>query len=120
MLTAALALVIAVATACSTTGTGSSSEGSISSVVPGKLSDATLTVATTGPPPTLDPHKSSAYLTQMIDWHICEGLFTINKDYEAVPMLASSSNYSKANHTFTVKLRKGVKFQDGSGLDSKD
>ena len=44
---------------------------------PGDAVDAaqnTLVVATAGPPSTLDPHRTSAFLDQQIAWHVYEGL----------------------------------------------
>lgn len=80
----------------------------------------TLTVALTGTPPTLDPHRTSAFLTQHVAWHVYEGLWTIDSAYQAKPMLAESGEFDAETNVFTITLRDGVQFHDGSTLDSAD
>lgn len=82
--------------------------------------DSTLVVATAGPPSSLDPHSSSAFLDQQIAWHIYEGLWTIDSTFQAQPMLAESGELDPETNIFTITLRDGVTFQDGSSLDSGD
>jgi peptide/nickel transport system substrate-binding protein len=80
----------------------------------------TLKVAITGEPPTLDSHMSTAFLAQQVGWHIFEGLFTLDKDYNAVPMLAKDYEYDEARKTYVINLREGVKFHNGKVLSSDD
>lgn len=49
---------------------------------------------------------------------ICESLFKLTKDFRVQPLLAESFDY-KGNNTFRIKLRKGIKFQDGQPLTSE-
>jgi len=79
-----------------------------------------LVVATAGPPSTLDPHSTSAFLDQQIAWHVYEGLWTIDSTFQAQPMLAESGELDAERNVFTITLRDGVKFHDGSELDSAD
>ncbi|MBQ4629525.1 MAG: ABC transporter substrate-binding protein [Clostridia bacterium] len=51
---------------------------------------------------------------------IYEGLFECNADHTTVPVLASSCSASKNNTVYTVKLKSGIKFHDGSTLTSDD
>ena len=82
--------------------------------------DDALVVATAGPPSSLDPHSTSAFLDQQIAWHVYEGLWTIDSTFQAQPMLAESGEFDPETNIFTITLREGVKFHDGSDLDSAD
>ena len=80
----------------------------------------TLNVAITGEPPTLDAHHSTAFITQSVGWHIYEGLFTLDKNYNAVPMLAESFEFDQGRNTYIIKIRANVSFHDGSILSADD
>ncbi|MFZ7942545.1 ABC transporter substrate-binding protein [Neobacillus sp. 19] len=80
----------------------------------------TLKVAITGEPPTLDSHLSSAFLASQIGWHIYEGLFTLDENYNAIPMLAKDYEYDEARKTYIINLREGVKFHNGKTLSADD
>lgn len=80
----------------------------------------TLNVAITGEPPTLDAHHSTAFITQSIGWHIFEGLFTLDSEYNAVPMLAESYEFDEGRNTYIIKIRANVPFHDGTILDADD
>ena len=43
-----------------------------------------------GEPPSLDLHWTTAVITQQITWHIYETLFTYDRNFEAIPLLAES------------------------------
>jgi len=86
----------------------------------GGADDGKLTVAITGTPPNLDPHADSSFITQEVAWHMYEGLWTIDSDYKAQPMLAKSASYDSKAKTFTIELRDDVVFHDGSDFDSAD
>jgi peptide/nickel transport system substrate-binding protein len=73
-----------------------------------------------GEPPTLDLHTTTAVIVQQITWHIYEGLYTYDKSYNAIPLLAESHAVSDKGRTYTFKLRKGVKFHNGKELSSAD
>jgi peptide/nickel transport system substrate-binding protein len=79
-----------------------------------------LRVAVIGEPPTFDAHHSTALTAQTIAWHIYEGLFTVDKNFNAVPMLAEGYSYDEASKTYVIRLRSGIKFHDGSDLDADD
>ncbi|MFK0274152.1 ABC transporter substrate-binding protein [Ensifer sp. NPDC090286] len=80
-----------------------------------------INVATVGEPPTLDPMASTADLVGIVSQHIFETLYTFDKDWKPTPLLAASlPEISADGKTYTIKLRSGVKFHDGTDLDSKD
>jgi peptide/nickel transport system substrate-binding protein len=76
-------------------------------------------LAMSSPPTSMDPHFY--YLTPNVNVsaHIFETLVTMDPDMHIVPGLAES--WSLVNNlTWEFKLRKGVKFHDGSELTAED
>jgi peptide/nickel transport system substrate-binding protein len=72
-------------------------------------------------PPGLDPTTgAAAAIGEITHYNIFEGLTKINADFSVTPLLAESWAFSPDLKTLTVKLRKGVRFQDGEPLTSKD
>jgi peptide/nickel transport system substrate-binding protein len=93
------------------------------SMVPGIATAAPagrLTVAVPSEPATLDPHKSSNRYNYMFNSNMFEGLYIRNDKAELVPALAESVAVSPDGLSYTFKLRKGVKFHDGSTLSAED
>ena len=80
----------------------------------------TLDVATIGEPPGLDPMLPYGILAQHISKHIYENLFTFDASWRPVPMLAAGYRTSADGRTYTIRLRRGVTFHDGSALDAAD
>src|SRR4030095_2792467 len=79
-----------------------------------------LKVAAIGEPPTLDIPSSTATLVYEIMWHVNEGLFTYDKGFNPIPMLAESHAVSDKGRRHTIMLRKGVKFHNGKEMTSAD
>src|SRR4029453_2309680 len=79
-----------------------------------------LRVAMIGEPPTLDLHKTTAVIVQQITWHVYETLYTYDKNYNPIPLLAESHTVSDKGRTYTFKLRRGVKFHNGTEMTSAD
>jgi peptide/nickel transport system substrate-binding protein len=79
-----------------------------------------LKIAMIGEPPTLDLHTTTAVIVQQITWHVYEGLYTYDKSYNAIPLLAESHTVGDKGRTYTFKLRRGVKFHNGKELTSAD
>ena len=73
--------------------------------------DVTVAVASTFT--TLDPYNASDTLSQAVVKSFYEGLFSFDKDMKLVNVLAESYEASPDGLVYTVKLRKGVKFQNG-------
>jgi peptide/nickel transport system substrate-binding protein len=73
-----------------------------------------------GEPPSLDLHSTTAVIVQQITWHIYEGLYTYDKNYNAVPLLVDTHAVSDQGRTYTFKLRRGVKFHNGKELTAAD
>lgn len=77
-------------------------------------------VAQPSGPPTLDPHVTSAQTTLNIAHLIYEQLFTRDDDNKPIGDLASGYEVSEDGKTYTITLRQGVKFHDGSDFTSAD
>ena len=92
------------------------SDGGNAGPVPG----GTLRVALIGEPPTLDIHQTTATIVSLVTWHIYEPLFTWDKNFQILPMLAESHEVSEDGLRNTVVLRQGVDFHDGKELTSED
>lgn len=70
--------------------------------------------------PTIDWTSSTATITRAIAWHIFEPLFAFDKQYAVRPMLADGYDVSSDKKTYTIELRKGLKFHDGSPVTADD
>ncbi len=80
-----------------------------------------INVATVGEPPTLDPMASTADLVGIVSQHMFETLYTFDKDWKPTPLLAAAlPEISADGKTYTIKLRSGVKFHDGTDMDATD
>lgn len=77
-------------------------------------------VAQPSAPPTLDPHVTSAQTTLNIAHLIYEQLFTRDKDNKPIGDLAKGYEVSEDGKVYTIALRKGVKFHDGTDFTSAD
>ena len=111
-----LVMVSLLMSACGKSGSGT--KESVDAATP--KAGGVLKVAVIGEPPTLDVHMTSAFLTQEIGWHIFEGLFTIDKDYKSVPMLADSYQVLDNGKRYSIKLRQNVLFHNGKELTTED
>ena len=70
-------------------------------------------------PPGLDPTIApSAAIGQIVHYNIFEDLTKINADGAITPLLAENWTMDPDGKSYTFKLRKGVKFQDGAAFDS--
>lgn len=80
-----------------------------------------LRVAITGDPPGLDSTVTTSAITAEINNHITEMLYAFDGDGIVRPMLAAAlPDISADGLTYTIRLRAGVMFHDGSLLDSGD
>ena len=63
---------------------------------------------------TTDPYDANDTLSQAMAKSFYEGLFGFDKDMKLIPVLAESYEASKDGLVYTIKLRKGIKFHDGT------
>jgi len=67
---------------------------------------------------TTDPYDANDTLSQAMAKSFYEGLYGFDKDMKMIPVLAESYEVSKDGLTYIVKLRKGVKFHDGTDFNA--
>ncbi|MDR7341740.1 glutathione transport system substrate-binding protein [Pantoea alhagi] len=67
---------------------------------------------------TLDPYDANDTLSQAVAKSFYQGLFGFDKDMKLVNVLAESYHASPDGLTWTIKLRSGVKFQDGTDFNA--
>jgi peptide/nickel transport system substrate-binding protein len=80
-----------------------------------------IKVGNLGEPPTLDAHWTTASLVETLANHIYEGLYSLDAGYRPIPMLADGMPaVSKDELTYTIKLRRGIKFHNGKEMTSED
>ena len=79
-----------------------------------------LKVALNAEPPSLDLQWSTALATQQIGWHLYETLYTLDRDYNPIPLLAEGHTVSDGGRRYTITLRRGVRFHDGREMTSAD
>ena len=72
-------------------------------------------------PTGLDPTTApAAAIGEIVHYNVLEGLTKINLDGSVTPLLAESWTMDPDGKSYTFKLRRGVKFQDGEAFDSAD
>ncbi|MEU1163091.1 ABC transporter substrate-binding protein [Streptomyces sp. NPDC005921] len=87
----------------------------------GQQADAgsgTLTYAVVGVPPSLAAGASGWASTSPFTQAVYDSLLSQKPDGEVQPSLASSWSYNSTKTVLTLKLRKGVKFTDGTAFDA--
>lgn len=79
-----------------------------------------LNIAISAQPDTLDTIATSSNVTVDLMFNVFEPLYTLDADYNAVPMLADTHEVSDDGLVHTFTLRKGVKFHNGDELKAAD
>lgn len=80
-----------------------------------------VNLAMVGEPQGLDPMITTADLVATIMQHVYEPLYTFDANWNVAPMLAESMPaVSKDGLTYTIPLRKGVKFHNGREMVADD
>src|SRR3979411_828648 len=71
-------------------------------------------------PPGLDPTSgAAAAIAEVTLYNVYETLTKVKEDGSAAPLLAESWTTSPDLKTYTFRLRKGVKFQNGEPLNAE-
>ena len=80
----------------------------------------TLVVALNQDPDLLDPTLSRTYVGRIVFSQMCEKLYEIDEGLRISPQLAAAMPViTDGGKTVTIKLRSGVKFNDGTSLDAE-
>src|SRR5438093_5817156 len=102
------ALVLATAVAAGARGTQ-----------PRVKNGGTLTIGLAEDPDALDPTLARTFVGRMVFMHMCEKLYDINAQLQIVPQLAAAMPiFSTNKKTVTIKLRTGIKFNDGTSFNA--
>jgi peptide/nickel transport system substrate-binding protein len=70
-------------------------------------------------PDALDPTISRAYTGRLVFAALCDKLFDVTPDLKIVPQLATGFEWAPDQRSVVIKLRPGVKFQDGEPLNAE-
>src|SRR4029079_17698684 len=79
----------------------------------------TLRIGLAEDPDILDPTLGRTYVGRIVFASFCDKLFDIDEKINIVPQLALSHETSADGKQVTIKLRPGVKFQDGEPFDAE-
>ena len=81
----------------------------------------TVTVALSGEADTFDPMVSTKDIVSKVTQHFVETLYTFDRSWNVAPLLAVDlPTISRGGTVYTIRLRRGIKFHDGSSMDSAD
>jgi peptide/nickel transport system substrate-binding protein len=85
----------------------------------GAHSQTTLRIGLAEDPDILDPTMARTYVGRIVFASFCDKLFDIDEKLNVVPQLALSHETSADGKEVTIKLRPGVKFQDGEPFNAE-
>src|SRR3954449_5328937 len=85
----------------------------------GAQAQTTLRIGLAEDPDILDPTLARTYVGRIVFASFCDKLFDIDEKLNIVPQLALSHETSADGKEVTIKLRPGVKFQDGEPFDAE-
>jgi len=78
-----------------------------------------LTIALNQDPDLLDPTLARTYVGRIVFSQMCEKLYEIDESLKIHPQLAADMpQITDGGRTVTIKLRPGVKFNDGTPMDA--
>lgn len=86
---------------------------------PAAAQKKTLVVALNQDPDVLDPTLARTYVGRIVFAHMCEKLYELDEHLNLHPQLAAEMpRFTDGGRTVTIKLRPGVKFNDGTPMDA--
>ena len=68
----------------------------------------------------IDPIWTTAYITRNHGYMIWDTLFATDGNFEVQPQMAESATVSEDGKTYTIRLREGLKWHDGSPVTPDD
>jgi len=88
-------------------------------LVSGAALAQTVTIGLHQDPPNLDPILSQAFSDRSVTYQIYDRLVDLDENLAIVPMLATSWDVSDDGLVYTLQIREGVTFHDGTALDAE-
>jgi peptide/nickel transport system substrate-binding protein len=87
----------------------------------GKLRNGgTLTIGLAEDPDALDPTLARTFVGRIVFLHMCEKLYDLNGRLQVVPQLAAGlPKVSRDKLTVTIRLRRGLRFNDGTPFNAQ-
>jgi peptide/nickel transport system substrate-binding protein len=82
------------------------------------FAQTTLRIGLAEDPDLLDPTLARTYVGRIVFASLCDKLVDISPELEVVPQLATEWRWVDGNRGLVMKLRPGVKFQDGEPFDA--
>src|SRR5947209_83707 len=82
------------------------------------VAQTTLRIGLAEDPDVLDPTLARTYVGRIVFASLCDKLVDISPELDIVPQLATSWQWADGNRALIMKLRSGVKFQDGEPFDA--
>jgi peptide/nickel transport system substrate-binding protein len=79
-----------------------------------------LKVAMSAEPPSLDLHWTTTVVPSQIMWHVFETLYTFDKDWSPIPLVAEGHTVTDGGRRYAIMLRKGVRFHTGKEMTAAD
>ena len=82
---------------------------------------SSLEIAIVGEADTFDPMVSTKDVVSIVTQHFVETLYTFDANWSVAPLLASDlPTISDDGLTYTIGIREGITFHDGSSMDAAD
>jgi peptide/nickel transport system substrate-binding protein len=82
------------------------------------VAEPALRIGLASDPDALDPTSSRTVAARVVFAALCDKLVDIDADLNYVPQLATAWEWAADGTSLTLKLRPGVKFQDGEPFDA--
>ncbi len=80
----------------------------------------TLVVGLAEDPDALDPTLARTFVGRMVFAHMCEKLYDLNARMQIVPQLAAAlPQISRDKLTYSIRLRSGIRFNDGTPMNAQ-
>ena len=123
-LLAALSVLPLLLTAAACSGTETSVGSQVSGSAPFDdrpvRDGGTLTVALSEDPDALDPTTANTFVAREVFANMCEKLYDVDENLKLVPQLAAAPpTLSHHGRSATIRLRQGLKFNDGTTMDAQ-
>ena len=81
--------------------------------------ETVLRIGLNDDPDALDPTISRAYVGRLVFAALCDKLFDVTPELKIVPQLATGYEWGPDHKSIVIKLRPGVRFQDGEPFNAE-